>query len=123
VTAEMTLAPGRDPASGKFAKGNTVTRTGSVNRITKTMRLEALETMAAAGAAGNPLCQMFAIASSAETPLRVRAWLWKELARAIWGDTIKNVFEMETPDEVTEERIATTRKMLAMVFAVEKKTE
>ena len=35
MTAEMTLAPGRDPASGKFAKGNTVTRTGSVNRITR----------------------------------------------------------------------------------------
>jgi hypothetical protein len=30
---------------------------------------------------------------------------------------------METPDEVTEDRIATTRKMLALVFAVEKKTE
>jgi hypothetical protein len=66
---------------------------------------------------------MFTIASSAETPLRVRAWLWKELARAIWGDTVKQVFEMETPDEVTEDRIATTRKMLALVFAVEKKTE
>ncbi|HTR35453.1 MAG TPA: hypothetical protein VMH80_06110 [Bryobacteraceae bacterium] len=87
------------------------------------MRLEALETMAAAGATGNPLLQMFTIAQDQQTPLRVRAWLWKELARAIWGDTVKNIFELEAPDEVTEERIATTRKMLAMVFAVEKKSE
>ncbi len=120
-TEVISRADGRD-ANGRFAPGTTVTRRGSVNKITRTMRADALEILAAAGPAGNPLIQMYAIASDAETPLRVRAYLWRELARAIWGDTIKQVFEMETPDEVTEERIATTRKMLAMVFAVEKKT-
>jgi hypothetical protein len=110
---------GRDEL-GRFAPGTTITRRGSINKLTRTMRADALDMLAAAGPAGNPLIQMYEIASAAETPLRVRAWLWKELARAIFGDVIKQVFEMEAPDEITEERIATTRKMLAMVFAVEK---
>lgn len=122
MSADVTLAPGRDPATGKFSKGNAITRAGSVNKITRTMRLEALETMAAAGPAGNPLLQLFTISQDKDTPLRVKVYILRELVRAIWGDRVINTLEVEQPDPVDEGRISQVRAMLASILLVEKKT-
>jgi len=110
---------GRDER-GRFAPGTQITRAGSVNRITRTMRLEALQAMSAAGPSGNPLLSLFSISQDKDTPLRVRVYVLRELVRAIWGDRVISTLEVEPPDPVDESRISSVRAMLASILLVEK---
>jgi hypothetical protein len=113
----------KDPLSGRFLPGNQLgfKRAGSANKLTKAMRLAAIEEMAAAGDQGNPLLILYRIGANPDTPLKLRADVAFKLATLLWG--VKNTFEIEAPDPADEERIARTRRIFTMMFAEESTNE
>jgi hypothetical protein len=113
----------KDPVNGRFLPGNQLgfKRAGSANKLTKAMRLAAIEEMAAAGDQGNPLLILYRIGANPDTPLKLRADVAFKLATLLWG--VKNTFEIEAPDQADEERIARTRRIFTMMFAEESTNE
>lgn len=103
---------------GAFVPGHPAGfRRGSVNKLTKAMRLAAIEEMERGGDRANPLLVLLRVMQDPEADLKLKADCADKLAKHLWG--VKNSFEIETPDPADEDRIAKTRRMFAVMFAEE----
>ena len=118
VVDAQVVALGRDD-KGRFAVGNPGgMRKGSANKLTRAMKLAAVEAIQAGGDASNPLLVMRDVMlTSADEKLRLDAA--DKLAKFIFGVNVKNAFEVEVSDGADEERVARTRKIFAALFMEE----
>ena len=85
---------------GAFVPGHPAGfRRGSVNKLTKAMRLAAIEEMERGGDRANPLLVLLRVMQDPEADLKLKADCADKLAKHLWG--VKNSFEIETPTRLT----------------------
>ena len=114
-STDLVPAPGGRDHLGKFTPGNKITRRGSVNKITRNMRLEGLEDMLARGL--NPIKEATRRVLDPELPPRYQMDALRLLFSTFFGE--KTTIEVEMPEPADEERIQKTKRMLATLWMEE----